>query len=73
MNAATIVRGVLNLQSAIYNLQSEIALLDISGRKVLSLEPGPNDVSHLAPGVYFVRAVSRKLSAVGSHKVFVHR
>jgi len=51
---ATFVHGILNLQSAIDNLQSEIALLDASGRKVLSLRPGANDVSHLAPGVYCV-------------------
>jgi hypothetical protein len=31
------------------------ALLDISGRKVLDLHPGANDVRALAPGVYFVR------------------
>ena len=30
-------------------------LLDITGRKVLDLEPGVNDVRALAPGVYFVR------------------
>ena len=51
----TIARGILNLQSAISNLQSEIVLLDVSGRKVMSLRPGPNDVSALAPGAYFVR------------------
>ena len=27
----------------------------MSGRKVLDLKPGPNDVSRLAAGVYFVR------------------
>jgi hypothetical protein len=43
----SIVRGVLNLQS-------EIALLDISGRKVLDLRPGANNVGCLSPGVYFV-------------------
>jgi hypothetical protein len=53
--AATIVRGVLNLQSAVYSLQSEVALLDAAGRKVLDLEPGANDVRALAPGVYFIR------------------
>jgi hypothetical protein len=31
------------------------ALLDLSGRKVLDLMPGANDVSRLSPGVYFVR------------------
>jgi hypothetical protein len=45
-------------------------LLDISGRKVLDLRPGLNDVSRLAPGVCFVRerlAASGERSAV--HKV----
>jgi len=52
----TVVRGILNLQSAVYNLQAEIALHDISGRKALDLHAGPNDVSRLAPGVYFIVA-----------------
>jgi hypothetical protein len=30
----------------------------LSGRKVLDLRPGPNDVRVLAPGVYFVCRVS---------------
>jgi hypothetical protein len=51
---ATVVRGVLNLQSTICNLKSEIALLDASGRQVLQLRPGSNDLSHLPAGVYFV-------------------
>jgi hypothetical protein len=54
---ATLVRGVLVLgavdgrQNAEYGAE----LLDAAGRKVLDLRPGENDVSHLAPGVYFVR------------------
>ena len=32
-----------------------VQLLGISGRKVMDLSPGPNDVSRLAPGVYFIR------------------
>jgi hypothetical protein len=37
-------------------------LLDISGRKVLNLRPGPNDVSGLAPGVYFAHGgVTRRV------------
>ena len=52
---ATLVNGVLNLQPAISNLQSEIDLLDATGRRVMSLRPGPNNVSTLSPGVYFVR------------------
>jgi len=56
---ATIVRGVLFLgvdsrQHTAYRAE----LLDISGRKVLALRPGPNDVRHLAPGVYFVRGAA---------------
>ena len=51
----TIISDVLNLQSVIHNLKSEIALLDITGRKVTDLKPGVNDIRHLAPGVYFLR------------------
>jgi hypothetical protein len=40
---------------AIYSLQSEVALLDAAGRKVLDLEPGANDLRALAPVVYFIR------------------
>jgi hypothetical protein len=65
----TIVRGVLNLQSAIYNQKCGVVLLDISGRKVLDLHPGPNDVRQLSPGVYFVR----EARAQGVRKVVVAR
>ncbi len=50
----TIVRNTLNLPSTTCSLHFPIALLDASGRKVLDLLPGPNDLSRLAPGVYFV-------------------
>jgi aminopeptidase N len=63
----SIIRGVLNLQSAICNLKSEIVLMDASGRKVLALRTGPNDVSRLAPGVYFVH------SAVGTRHASMSR
>jgi len=66
--AATILRGVLVLPSASgVERQASGALLDISGRKVLDLLPGPNDVRRLAPGIYFVRqpsTASGKASAV---------
>jgi hypothetical protein len=58
---ATFVRGVLFLprymteSSDVSDRVPNLALLDISGRKVLDLKPGPNDVRALAPGVYFVR------------------
>ena len=62
----TIVRGVLELavdsrQHTAYRAE----LLDATGRRVARLHPGPNDVSRLAPGVYFVRsAVSGERSGV---------
>jgi hypothetical protein len=54
----SIVRGIINLQSPVCNLQSEVVLLDACGRKVMDLRPGENDVRHLAPGVYLVRVGS---------------
>jgi hypothetical protein len=50
----TIVRGVLRLEEG--SSTSPGRLLDISGRMVKELKPGPNDISRLAPGVYFYRA-----------------
>ncbi|MBN2464015.1 hypothetical protein JXD38_00110 [candidate division WOR-3 bacterium] len=76
-NAATVVRSIFFLPEAVGGERSAVGvrLLDIGGRKVLDLQPGPNDVSRLCPGVYFVRsepsAVSRQPSAV--HKVVVTR
>ncbi len=71
---ATIVRGVLNLgvDSRQYSgYRGE--LLDAAGRKVIDLRSGANDVRTLAPGVYFIRAASRKPSAVSCSKVLVMR
>jgi YVTN family beta-propeller protein len=51
----TIVRGVLFLEARGEMREARCELLDISGRSVLDLKPGPNDVRALAPGVYFVR------------------
>ncbi len=39
-------------------------LLDAAGRRVMSLVPGPNDVRHLAPGVYFVRQEPARTMAI---------
>jgi YVTN family beta-propeller protein len=53
---ATIVRGALFQPEALGRKQHAPSwLLDISGRKVMALRPGANDIRHLAPGVYFVR------------------
>jgi hypothetical protein len=38
-------------------------LLDISGRKVMDLRPGVNDVRGLAPGVYFIRTAQAQAQA----------
>jgi hypothetical protein len=51
----TIVRGVLWLTPATSYKPQATSLLDISGRKVMELHPGANDVRSLAPGVYFIR------------------
>jgi len=53
----TIVRGVLYLPPSAHP-GSPLPLLDICGRKVLDLLPGPNDIRRLAPGIYFVRRPS---------------
>jgi len=78
--AASLVRGVLVLRglgtrSGLSDnpVMSRAVLLDAAGRKVIELHAGANDVSRLAPGVYFVRAVSRELSAVSGHKVVIQR
>ena len=54
----TIVRGVLFLNGDCHRTGTvpKAGLLDISGRKVLDLRPGANDVSGLATGVYFVHS-----------------
>ena len=53
--SATIVRRVLFLAERPSSSPSASYLLDISGRQVVALKPGANDVSRLSPGVYFIR------------------
>jgi hypothetical protein len=64
----TIVREVLFLPANGEGRVAKGELLNVSGRKVLDLHPGANDVRALAPGVYFVReepqAASLKPQAV---------
>jgi len=75
-NAATIVRGVLNLEGASSRKPQAASLVDMGGRKVLNLVPGENDVRQLAPGVYFVRkqtAFSSQHTATRVRKVIVAR
>ena len=52
----SIVRGSLTLAPA-------ATLMDAAGRRVMNLVPGANDVSHVAPGVYFVEAAAGQPAA----------
>jgi len=52
----TVVKGVLRLEvDSRQQTVDRAELLDVSGRRVTDLRPGPNDVRALAPGVYFIR------------------
>jgi hypothetical protein len=64
---ASVVRNVVFLTASGEGQMARGELLDISGRKVLDLHPGMNDVSRLSPGVYFVR----ERSAVGGERAAV--
>lgn len=57
---ATVVRGVLVIGAADsrQNTGYRADLFDIGGRKLMDLKTGANDVRTLAPGVYFIRAVT---------------
>jgi hypothetical protein len=46
---ATVLHGILRLHAS-----ASSTLLDASGRTVITLKAGANDVSRLAPGVYFI-------------------
>ena len=65
---AAVIRGVLEIPLASgFKRNASGVLLDASGRKVLALHPGVNDVSRLAPGIYFISeqgVVSNGQSAV---------
>jgi YVTN family beta-propeller protein len=52
---APVIRGVLFLPGSPSASSSPSWLLDISGRKVVELRPGPNDVRALPHGIYFYR------------------
>ncbi len=73
--APTIIRSVLYLPLASsVEHRASSTLLDISGRKVMDLCPGANDVRALAPGVYFVRqASSMERGASSVTKVVITR
>lgn len=54
---ATVISGVLLMPGDRGpGTENRTALLDVSGREVIRVKPGPNDVNALAPGIYFIRA-----------------
>ncbi len=69
----TIVRGVLMMGDRGQKIGYRAELLDISGRKVLDLKPGANDVRGTAPGVYFVVTPSPLSSPPEGERVGVRR
>ena len=76
----TIVRGVLTLpelgtRSELperNSVMSRADLLDASGRRVLQLRAGTNDLSRLPAGVYFVRD-NRAYRTNGTYRVLLVR
>jgi hypothetical protein len=70
---ATVVRGVLWLPPASSRKPQAASLMDVSGRSVLVLRPGANDVRGLAPGVYFVRVAQAQAQAQATRKVIITR
>ncbi len=64
----TVVRGVLRLAAG---LCPKSALLDTAGLKVMELESGTNDLTGLAPGVYFL--VVRSAAVNGRQRLVLMR
>jgi YVTN family beta-propeller protein len=71
----TLIRGVLWLPSASSHKPQAASLMDATGRKVMNLKPGANDVRGLAPGEYFMREVPQAPSAKPQavHKIVIAR
>ena len=70
----TVIRGVLVLGGvgSRQNTADRAELLDVSGRRVMNMKPGANDVSRLSPGVYFVTEYGSRCP-VHARKVVVTR
>ncbi len=64
----TFCRGILPLPG-----NADAVLLDISGRRVMSLQPGENDISRLSPGVYFIHAKGEGGGMRAARKVVIQR
>ena len=70
---ASMFRGVLFLPEAAGHKPHAASLMDVSGRKLIDLRPGANDVRALAPGVYFVREAQAQAQAQAVRKIVVTR
>ncbi len=55
---ASHARGVINLTPGDSDRMADFTLLDATGRQVMALRPGDNDVSGLAAGAYFVQTTA---------------
>jgi DNA-binding beta-propeller fold protein YncE len=55
LQSPTLLSGVLRLEDRIRGGECRTELFDITGRRVMDLKPGENDIRRVAPGVYFVR------------------
>jgi len=66
---ANVVRGVLLLTEASSHKPQAASLMDVSGRRVMDLHSGANDVRALAPGVYFVRGAQARAQAQVVRKI----
>jgi hypothetical protein len=64
-NCATVARGCLFLPGR----PGHQTLFSFMGRHVEDLHPGPNDIRHLSPGIYFIREESARTT----RKVIVTR
>jgi len=71
--AASIVRGILFLHGATSLKPQAASLMNVSGRRVMGLRPGANDVRALPPGVYFVRENQAQAQAQAIRKVVIAR
>jgi hypothetical protein len=67
----TIIGNVLFLPEASSHRPQAAGLLDISGRKVLDLHTGANDLRALAPGVYFIREAGAQVQAQAVRRVVI--
>ncbi len=59
----SVFRGMLWLPGLRCRVRGNVALVNISGQKVMDLVLGANNISHLAPGVYFIKTGANFLVA----------